>query len=636
MGLPREWLPSRAASQGRPLPDGLPPGMKVGPWRVVRKLGSGGAGVVYLVKRWGRRYALKMAVRPGDRRFLRERRLLDRVVHPNVVGLRGQGWWPRRSGGFPYLVMDYVEGLPLYAWSRGTNPTPRQAAVLLATVAQGLEALHQEGAVHRDVKGDNTLVRLGEQEPVLVDLGAGDYTGATPLTDQVLPPVTEPYLSPEAMAFARAHAEDTQARYQARPSDDLYALGVMAHRLLTDDYPFSLNVPRDVFWVMVETWPAPLSSQINPRVPPALAAMVRRLLEKRPEERYASAGELAEVLLQAAQAGGPEWDEPLFEWYRGPSLVSRTTQQVAPAGPVAPGDEVALQQARWQHQEKQQWLRLRRMVRRRLPPRAQRKSAPPASEASESPRRPHLWWWRGGGALLALALGCLAGGLLLQPTFQEPLVFPTGEVGNPRREVARPEVSPDADKGAAPSGASTPAPVANATQDEEDTRVKKPSRKTKPGVQLSKVIPLCVGLACVTTPEPQRVSALPPPQECPPGALEAMAKLGIPVEDKNPIRWILRGPTGVRPAQAGPTQVFLLDGWGDLPSYTRLSGQLFLGEQRIYGRFTEAQLPDTGRTFPVCMELDEAGRGMAPSQQSTPEKMLIWEASYVRAVKRFE
>jgi serine/threonine protein kinase len=654
MGLLREWLPRRKPHRLPVYPDGLVPGMKVGAWRVVRKLGSGGAGAVYLVKRRGRRFALKLAVRPEDRRFLRERRLLERVQHPNVVGLRGHGWWPQRQGGFPYLVMEYVEGLPLYAWARATNPTPRQAAVVLAKVTRALEAMHQQQAVHRDVKGDNTLVCPGEQEPVLVDLGAGDYVGATSLTGQVLPPVSEPYLSPEAMAFARQHVKDTQARYEARPSDDLYALGVMAHRLLTDEYPFSLNVPRDMFWMMVETWPAPHASQANPRVPPVLAAIVQRLLAKRPEERYASARELAEALLQAAREGGPEWDEPLFEWYSGPGPASRTTQAVAPAGPVAPGDVVALRLAQQQHRQKQEWLRLRRMVRRRSSPSARKKGASPPPVAAGPPVRSRLSGW-GGGLLLAVALGGFASVALLEgvtsPIFQEPPAFPTAEVGKREWEVARPVVSPEAELGAVPPGASTPAPVANATQDEEDTRVKEPIRKTepphpqqqpspegkkalRPSRHFARIAPLCVGLACATAPEQKR-PVLPPPEECPPGAVAAMVKLGISIGEVNPVSGGPGFVPPITPARAGPINFFLIDAFGDLPSDTRLSGQLFIGEQRIYGRFTEAQLPD-GRTFPVCMELSEGDRGLSPSRQSTPEEMKLYPAGDVRAVDRFE
>jgi serine/threonine-protein kinase len=80
----------------------------------------------------------------------------------------------------------------------------------------------------------------------------------------------------------------------------------------------------------------------------------------------------------------------------------------------------------------------------------------------------------------------------------------------------------------------------------------------------------------------------------------------------------------------------LIDGFGNLPRDTRLSGQLFLGEQRIYGRFTEAQLPNDERTFPVCMELWEGRRGLGPSRQSTPEEMKLHLAGDIKAVDRFK
>jgi serine/threonine-protein kinase len=258
--------------------------------------------------------------------------------------------------------------------------------------------------------------------------------------------------------------------------------------------------------------------------------------------------------------------------------------------------------------------------------------------------------------LLAIALGCIASVALLyrfsSPIFQEPPAFPTAEVGNQEREVARRVVSPEAERGAVPSGASTPAPVANATQDEEDTRVKEPIRKTepphqeqppspeakkalKPGRQLARIVPLCFGLACVTTPEQKR-PALPPPEECPPGAVEAMVRLGIAIGEENPVTGTPRGAPPVSTARAGPVSVFLNDRFGDLPKNTRLSGQLLLGEQRIYGRFTEAHLPNNGPTFPVCMELSEGDRGLSPSRQSTPEEMKLYLAGDVTAVDRFE
>jgi eukaryotic-like serine/threonine-protein kinase len=619
MDLLRNLLPRAKPPAVPPIPSALPPGAKVGPWRVVRLLGLGANGAVYLVRRWGRLYALKVAMRPGDKRLLRERRLLRRVKHPGVVGLRGWGWWLGRKKGFPYLVMEYIEGLPLYAWARGTNPTPRQIAELLAQAAEALEAVHQARSVHRDVKGANTLVRPGGRKLVLMDLGAGAYEGATPLTSNVLPPVTEVYLSPEAMDFAQAHATAKGAHYKAGPADDLYALGVMAHRVLTDDYPFPVHVPRDLFWMVVRLRSAPNTRECNPRVPVALAAIVRRLLARRPEERYASAQQVAEALRKAAE-GGKEWDELLFEWYTGPEPASRTTNAVAPTGPVAPGQEAALRMARAQHRERQEWMRQRRMVGKRRRGVAQSGEAVPASKSA---RR-----WRAAGAVLVLALALAVGAAVLTqqdgagasdpsappaPTLDNAWGLPTQGVGNPGQEVAPALSTPDAGTSAAPSGASTPAPVAPATQPKEDTSVNPPAKeqpsKPKPpaasGSNLVKVLPLCVGIACA---HPKELHPVPLSEECPPGAVQTMRELGIKVgDDLEPSVSFPRDfpERCVSNVKEGWITLILTRDFGNLPNGTELSGRLFFGE-RVYGRFNAARMPNN-RTIPVCMDLVEGG-----------------------------
>jgi serine/threonine protein kinase len=650
----RNLLPGNKPPAVPQLPGALPAGMRVGPWQVVRPLGQGGSGAVYLVKRWGRYYALKMATRPGDKRLQREGRLLRRVKHPGLVRLHGQGWWLGRKKGFPYLVMEYVEGLPLYTWARGTNPTPRQIALLLAQAAEALEAVHQERSLHRDVKGANTLVRPGGQQLVLVDLGAGDYEGATSLTSQVLPPVTELYLSPEAMQFAQRHATDSQAHYKARPSDDLYALGVMAHRVLTDDYPFATHMPRDLRWAVVQSAPAPDARAINPRVPAALAAIVQRLLAKRPEQRYASAQEAAEALRKAAAEGGPEWGEPLFEWYTEPGPASRTTLVGAPAGPVAPDQELALSLASADHREWQQWMRQRRMVGRRSPTVAQVEEADPAPARPPAPDSAWRWWTAGALLMLALSAGAavltwLSGPGTSEPTPSGQWAFPTQEVGVPGQEVARPGLAPDAGTGAAPSEASTPAPVAPAMPPPEDTRVNpppqpatarsskpQPSKSSAPGHTLTKVLPLCLGMACAHS--AQELQPVPLTEPCPPGAVDTMRELGIKVGERS-------HPGAILFAPLPPTYITVKEGWitgilsddfGNLPRDTEISGRLFLGD-RIYVRFTVARMPGD-RTVPVCMELWGFihGRGEERSTADTPGNVKLVSVSALRAVDVFK
>jgi serine/threonine-protein kinase len=543
------------------------------------------------------------------------------------VKLRGQGWWLGRKKGFPYLVMEYVEGLSLYAWARSTHATPRQLAELLAQAADALEALHREDSVHRDVKGANILVRPSGRELVMLDLGAGGYEGATPLTSHVLPPVTEVYLSPEAMAFAQAHASDSRARYRARPTDDLYALGVMAYRALTDEYPVPVHLPRDLFWVAVQSVTAPDARERNPRVPAKLAAIVQRLLARKPEERYAHAQAVVEAIRQAAREGGPEWDASLFEGgSEAGSLSPRRSPETA-LEKESPGD-------RWR------W---------------------PAAVA--------------GMVMLAVILGLAtrawiqegeaSGQELPQSATREAVsAQPTREVGISSREVARAGGAPDAGTGAVVSddGAFTPVPVAPAMRPKEDTRVNPPVPSTpsvasksppprpkpprSPGKPLARVLPLCVGMACASSTPAVRL--VPPPEECPPGAIEAMASRGIEVGDSSEFEFPGYEPKGRHhaiPVKEGKIEVGGVTQFNlrqHPPSGFYLSGRLILGGDRVYGRFTEARPyvngQQIGPAFPVCVEAEgqDFKRGMRIEPGSTADNVKVLGVQNLRVVRRFE
>src|SRR5688500_9668357 len=126
-------------------PASLPVGTEVGEWRVVSWSGRGTYGTVYRVERKGHEgagpYALKLALHAGDERFAREEELLSRVNHSNVPRLEGRGVWKHRSGSFPYLVMQWVDGVPLYEWSNQRNLSSRQVFRVLAQTARAVEAV---------------------------------------------------------------------------------------------------------------------------------------------------------------------------------------------------------------------------------------------------------------------------------------------------------------------------------------------------------------------------------------------------------------------------------------------------------------------------------------------------------------
>jgi serine/threonine protein kinase len=239
--MDREELPA-------PHPANLRPGAVVGPWRVVGWSGRGVYGTVYKAVRVGQEQAdpvaLKVALMPGDPRFAQEAELLRRLNHPSIPRLEDSGEWRHASGEvFPYVAMEWLEGLPLYEWARRNNPTHQQVSLQLAQLAGALAVLQAQQCVHRDVKGDNVLVRLKDGHAFLTDFGTGYYPGAATLTPPLWFPGTPAYRSPESRQFEMQFGRDSRARYRAGPADDLYALGVTAYRLLTGRYP-GIGAPR--------------------------------------------------------------------------------------------------------------------------------------------------------------------------------------------------------------------------------------------------------------------------------------------------------------------------------------------------------------------------------------------------------
>jgi serine/threonine-protein kinase len=285
----------------------------VGPWLVLERRGLGTYGAVY--RALGAEapqgpVALKLALHPGDPRFSREGELLSRIHHPCVPRLVDQGVWHHPNGlGFPFLAMEWVDGLSLYAWAVQHPPTSRRVLHVLARVARALEATHAVSSVHRDVKGDNILVRQADGRVFLTDFGAGHYVVAATLTPPPFPPSTSHYRSPEAWRSVRLPMPQPVIPYAPGPADDVFALGVTAFRLVTGEYPFP-RAPAPNTELMEGATP-PSARALNSRCCEELSDLTSRMLSNSPESR-GSAGELAEALERAAREAGPEAERLLF------------------------------------------------------------------------------------------------------------------------------------------------------------------------------------------------------------------------------------------------------------------------------------------------------------------------------------
>jgi hypothetical protein len=301
-------------------------GESLGRWRLLERVGSGAFGIVFRAQLRGEPgtvAALKLAREPADRRFAREAELLDRARSPHLPRLLEQGEWRSAEGlPHPYLVMQWVEGVPLYAWAEQRGLTNATVTRVLAHVARALAEVHRHRGLHRDVKGENMLVGP-DGFAVLVDLGVVTTIGASPLTEQgQLPPGTHLYRAPEALRFKRVGGD----RYEATPADDVYALGVTAYRLVTGTYP---PPPGTSLWSgAVSRKRLPPSEFAS--VCPELERIILRMLSKRPADRL-SAEENARSLEALLASGVPQLAGAIV-----PTAAMKETEKAARPGPRQP------------------------------------------------------------------------------------------------------------------------------------------------------------------------------------------------------------------------------------------------------------------------------------------------------------
>jgi predicted Ser/Thr protein kinase len=281
---------------------GLPPSrhapMLSEDYEVVRELGRGGMGVVYLArqKSLGREVAVKVlspavASHAGlVERFLAEARHMAQVRHPNVVAVYEAG----QAGGEPYFTMEYIPGEPLAARLTVGPLTPSHAAALIRQVAEAVAHAHSRGIVHRDLKPANVLLDA-DGRALVTDFGLARHQGG--LARLTLPGDllgTPAYMSPEQ---ARGDQE------MIGEASDIHALGAILYEMLTGRPPYGHDAPAAVFQRLLNEAPV-APRRLRPRVPADLETICLKALEKPPARRYATAQAMVEDL-RRYEAGEP-------------------------------------------------------------------------------------------------------------------------------------------------------------------------------------------------------------------------------------------------------------------------------------------------------------------------------------------
>jgi eukaryotic-like serine/threonine-protein kinase len=258
-------------------------------YRILRPLGSGGMAEVYLAHDGvlDRDVALKvMSGRYADddefvERFKREAQSAAALSHPNIVSIYDRG---ESENGTYYIAMEYLPGGTLKdrILQRGALP-PRTAAAVALQIAEALQAAHEAGVVHRDIKPHNVLVTESG------DIKVGDFGIARAATSSTMTKTgsilgTAHYISPE-----QAMGEPVG------PQSDLYSLGVVLYEMLTGTLPYDAETSIGIAMKHVNGHLVP-PRELNPEIPKGINAITSQLLAKNPHERYANAGELIKDL----------------------------------------------------------------------------------------------------------------------------------------------------------------------------------------------------------------------------------------------------------------------------------------------------------------------------------------------------
>lgn len=315
--------PSLAQPPIAPLPE------RVGAYRVLRRLASGGMGDVYLAQRddeqFDKQVAIKiirsaMASEVLVRRFVQERQILAALEHPNIARLIDGGATPE---GLPYLVMEYVDGRPVDQYARDCDLSLRARFELVRQACEALAFAHRNLVIHRDVKPGNMLVTAGGQLKLL-DFGIAKLVAP----DRAVVDVTA--TGGVLMTLEYASPEQVQGGIISTATD-VYSLGVVMYRLVTGQSPYQVDTASlDTLTAAICFAEPPKPSLILRKTAPAHArevsrdvdAIILKALRKEPSRRYSSVEQLADDIARFTE-GRPVLARPGTWSYRAGKFVAR-------------------------------------------------------------------------------------------------------------------------------------------------------------------------------------------------------------------------------------------------------------------------------------------------------------------------
>ena len=275
----------------------LTSGTKLGPYEIQSPLGAGGMGEVYRARdtRLGRDVAVKILpesfARESDRlhRFEQEARAVAALNHPNILAIFDAG----QNNGSPFLVSELLEGETLRTVLDRGPMQQRKTIDCGVQIAQGLAAAHEKGIVHRDLKPENIFVTRDARIKIL-DFGLAKLAQKGSAADGVT--LTSSHTAAGVVMGTASYMAPEQVRGEAAdPRTDIFAFGAVLYEMLSGKRAFRRDTPAETMTAVLKEDPPELSDSAHP-ISPALDRMVRRCLEKDPEQRFQSAKDLSFAL----------------------------------------------------------------------------------------------------------------------------------------------------------------------------------------------------------------------------------------------------------------------------------------------------------------------------------------------------